>query len=157
MPRLDQLKLLRRRRVLTQHELADRAGVSRAAIARIETGQANARPATIRKLASALHIEPGELAGARADAAGILAADPELTALVEEAAAQLRERMPGTRLTLRVERDPEYGDDEQIVLGISPGSADLDAIEALRRFDREWWVTRVAAARGRLCIDLLDE
>ena len=155
MPRLGQLKLLRRRSALTQHELAARAGVSRAAIARIETGQEDARPATIRKLASALRVEPAELAGARSDAAQLLREEPELASLVEEAVEHLRERVPAARVSLRIESDPEYGD-EQVVLGVSTELPEDEAAEALRRFDREWWVKNVHRARGRLCIDLLD-
>jgi transcriptional regulator with XRE-family HTH domain len=51
----------RTRRALSQQELADRAGTTKANISRIETGQQVPRPATIRKLAEALGIAPDEL------------------------------------------------------------------------------------------------
>ncbi len=59
----DRLRRLRRNRLLTQHGLAERAGVSHVTIARIETGQVEPRIDTLRKLAKALDIEPTELLG----------------------------------------------------------------------------------------------
>lgn len=55
------LREVRLRKVLTQEELAQRSGVAEATISRIETGQQEARISTIRKLAAALGVEPGEL------------------------------------------------------------------------------------------------
>ena len=46
---------------MTQQELAEMAGVSRTAIARLETGEVDARGSTIRKLALALGVAPDEL------------------------------------------------------------------------------------------------
>ena len=58
---VEQLKALRRKHVLTVRELADKAGVSKTTISNIENGQGEAYPSTIRKLARALEVEPGEL------------------------------------------------------------------------------------------------
>jgi len=55
------LRELRRRRVLTLEELAEKAGVSRNTIWRLEHGVMGAQPRTIRKLAKALNVEPEEL------------------------------------------------------------------------------------------------
>jgi transcriptional regulator with XRE-family HTH domain len=55
------LRELRRRRVLTLEELAERAGVGRNTIWRLEHGVMGAQPRTIRKLAKALNVEPEEL------------------------------------------------------------------------------------------------
>ena len=55
------LRELRRRRVLTLEELADKAGVGRNTIWRLEHGVMGAQPRTIRKLAKALNVEPEEL------------------------------------------------------------------------------------------------
>ena len=55
------LRELRRRRVLTLQELAEKAGVGRNTIWRLEHGVMGAQPRTIRKLAKALGIEPEEL------------------------------------------------------------------------------------------------
>lgn len=46
---------------MTQHELADAAGVGRATIARLELGAPNPSPSTMRKLAAALKVEVAEL------------------------------------------------------------------------------------------------
>jgi transcriptional regulator with XRE-family HTH domain len=55
------LRELRRRRVLTLEELAEKAGVGRNTIWRLEHGLMGAQPRTIRKLAKALDVEPEEL------------------------------------------------------------------------------------------------
>ena len=55
------LRELRRRRVLTLKELAEKAGVGRNTIWRLEHGVMGAQPRTIRKLAKALNVEPEEL------------------------------------------------------------------------------------------------
>jgi transcriptional regulator with XRE-family HTH domain len=52
------LRELRRRRVLTLEELAEKAGVGRNTIWRLEHGVMGAQPRTIRKLARALNVEP---------------------------------------------------------------------------------------------------
>ena len=52
---------LRRRRVLTLEELAQKADVGRNTIWRLEHGVMGAQPRTIRKLAKALNVEPEEL------------------------------------------------------------------------------------------------
>jgi HTH-type transcriptional regulator, competence development regulator len=55
------LRELRRRRVLTLEELAEKASVGRNTIWRLEHGVMGAQPRTIRKLAKALNVEPEEL------------------------------------------------------------------------------------------------
>jgi transcriptional regulator with XRE-family HTH domain len=55
------LRELRRRRVLTLEELAQKAGVGRNTVWRLEHGMMGAQPRTIRKLAKALDVEPEEL------------------------------------------------------------------------------------------------
>jgi transcriptional regulator with XRE-family HTH domain len=55
------LRELRRRRVLTLEELAQKAGVGRNTVWRLEHGLRGAQPRTIRKLAKALDVEPEEL------------------------------------------------------------------------------------------------
>jgi transcriptional regulator with XRE-family HTH domain len=61
--RLRALKQIREAQFLTQAELAERSGVSRPTIARIEQ-DGGARFVTIRKLAEALGVTPNELVGA---------------------------------------------------------------------------------------------
>ena len=61
MRRLGRLREVRESKFLSQQEMADRAGLSRVAITRLESGQVSAQYATIRKLAEALGVEPAEL------------------------------------------------------------------------------------------------
>ena len=55
------LRELRQRRVLSMRELEDASGVSYNTIWRLETGRTDAHPRTIRRLASALSVDPSEL------------------------------------------------------------------------------------------------
>jgi transcriptional regulator with XRE-family HTH domain len=57
----DNLKRLRVLNALTQAELAQKAGLTPAAVARIERNEAEPRMTTLRKLAQALSVEPHEL------------------------------------------------------------------------------------------------
>jgi transcriptional regulator with XRE-family HTH domain len=59
----EKLKEVRTRRLLTQDELAEKAGVSQSTIANIERNNAEPQFRTIRKLAKALDIDPTELVG----------------------------------------------------------------------------------------------
>src|SRR3712207_5128492 len=59
----EQLRNVRTRRLLTQDELADKAGVSQSTIANIERNNAEPHFRTIRKLAKALDVDPSELLG----------------------------------------------------------------------------------------------
>lgn len=63
VPRLTRLREVRESRFLTQGELAERSGVSRQTINRIEQGDIEPRFRTIRQLARALDVEPAELVG----------------------------------------------------------------------------------------------
>ena len=57
------LRELRLERVLSQRELAEQAGVSPKTVLDVETGRIRPHPATLRKLAAALGVEPSALAG----------------------------------------------------------------------------------------------
>jgi len=61
VPRLTRLKDLRMERALTQIELAELAGVARTTIVRLEGGDPNVLPTTLRKLSRALKVKPVEL------------------------------------------------------------------------------------------------
>jgi DNA-binding XRE family transcriptional regulator len=58
---LKQLRALRERAALSQEQLAERSGVSRYTISRLETLERSARPTTTQKLAKALGVVPAEL------------------------------------------------------------------------------------------------
>ncbi len=57
------LKAIRTSRLLTQGELAERAGVSAATVVNVERNKQEPHFRTIRKLAKALDIDPTELLG----------------------------------------------------------------------------------------------
>jgi transcriptional regulator with XRE-family HTH domain len=57
----DNLRRLRHERFLSQAELADKAGVHRATIARVELGDYVPYPRTLRRLAEALDVPPRAL------------------------------------------------------------------------------------------------
>ena len=57
----DNLRRLREDRLLTQAELAERAGIALSSLVRIENNQVNPRFSSIRKLARALDADPKEL------------------------------------------------------------------------------------------------
>ncbi len=60
---LPHLRNLRRRLVMSQEDLAEKSGVARDTISKLETGQRGAYPSTIRKLAAGLDVEPRMLLG----------------------------------------------------------------------------------------------
>ena len=55
------VRQLRREHAWSQRDLARESGVSQDAIARLELGQREAQPRTVRRLAAALGVEPREL------------------------------------------------------------------------------------------------
>ena len=64
----EKLRETRKRKLLTQEQLAERSGVGIATIVRIERNQVEPRGSTIRKLAEALDVEPEELERRGSDA-----------------------------------------------------------------------------------------
>ena len=60
---LPRLRLIRQGAVMSQEELAERSGVARDTISKLETGQRGAYPSTIRKLAAGLEVRPQMLMG----------------------------------------------------------------------------------------------
>ncbi len=60
---LSNLRAVRLQRLLTQAELANRAGLTPASISRLETGETKARISTVRKLAAALEVSADALTG----------------------------------------------------------------------------------------------
>jgi len=61
MVTLGNLRYYRELAVLTQQELAERAGVTRLTVMLLEQGKQQPRPATTRKLAKALKVKPADL------------------------------------------------------------------------------------------------
>jgi transcriptional regulator with XRE-family HTH domain len=63
-----ELRIIRERRLLTQAELADRAGIALRTIKRLEAGLSRApHPDTLRRLAAALGVDVADLARLRRD------------------------------------------------------------------------------------------
>ena len=155
MVKLTRLKDVRQRKALTQAQLAERAGVNRVTIARIEGGKDEPFPTTVRKVADALGVEPEELLGVEAEApvnpapsharaaivpldnritvqdgenvARLLQADPDLVPLVNEAVEQLTERIgtPDAQFSLRYMPDYEGASPGELLLTVS-GDLDLE-------------------------------
>jgi transcriptional regulator with XRE-family HTH domain len=61
VPRLIRLRELRLQSAMSQADLAERAGVARTTIIRLEAGDPNVLPSTLRKLARALRVKPVNL------------------------------------------------------------------------------------------------
>jgi transcriptional regulator with XRE-family HTH domain len=59
----EKLKKLRKQRVWLIGDLAEKSGVHRNIISKLENGKGGAYPETIRKLAETLGVEPAELVG----------------------------------------------------------------------------------------------
>ncbi len=60
----DSLKQARDKRLLSQRELAAKAGLSPTTILKLEGGRVEeSHPRTVRKLAEALEVDPAELVG----------------------------------------------------------------------------------------------
>jgi transcriptional regulator with XRE-family HTH domain len=55
------LREVRERRFVTQAELADRTGIARATLSRLENGEQRPRISTVRKIADALGVQPEDL------------------------------------------------------------------------------------------------
>jgi transcriptional regulator with XRE-family HTH domain len=62
MPRTTPLAVVRRRRLLSQRQLAEAAGLSHTVIVDIETGKSRPRGATMRKIADALDVSVDQIA-----------------------------------------------------------------------------------------------
>jgi transcriptional regulator with XRE-family HTH domain len=62
------LRELRRERAWSQRDLSRESGVAQDTITRLETGQREAQPRTVRRLAGALGVEPRELMKRSSDA-----------------------------------------------------------------------------------------
>ncbi len=60
---LPHLRRFRQRAILSQDQLAQKSGVARDTISKLENGQRRAYPSTIRKLATGLEVEPQILLG----------------------------------------------------------------------------------------------
>ncbi len=83
---LPRLRLVRQEAVMSQEELAERSGVARDTISKLETGRRGAYPSTIRKLAAGLDVQPQMLMG------GVEYLDEETVGDAEEHTCEKPER-----------------------------------------------------------------
>ena len=60
---LPHLRNFRQRAILSQNQLAEKSGVARDTISKLENGQRRAYPSTIHKLATGLEVAPQMLLG----------------------------------------------------------------------------------------------
>lgn len=88
---LPRLRRIRQGAVMSQEELAERSGVARDTISKLETGRRGAYPSTIRKLAAGLEVQPQMLMGG--------------VAYLDEAPAENEEE----KLPEKLERDRRIG------------------------------------------------
>lgn len=58
------LALVRRRKFMSVEDLAEAAGVGKNTVNRLEVGRTETRPATLKKIAAALGIDPMEIVAA---------------------------------------------------------------------------------------------
>ena len=184
MVKLTRLKDVRQRKALTQQQLADRAGVNRVTIARIEGGKDEPFPTTVRKVADALGVEPAELLEPVAEAtangsanvpvngaATPLPLDERITVVDAEDVYRLLRSEPDViplineaaeqlsryfpDASLRLEYAPDpEGGAEELFLGAWTDLGANEAMAALDRFDREWWFSNGRRGGGLLIIDV---
>lgn len=95
----DRLRRVREARGLSLQELADRSGVTKAAIWRLEQGQNAPRTETLDRLASALEVASDYLAGHTSETGDNYALD-RLTESERALVLALREHRPGDALKL---------------------------------------------------------
>ncbi|MSQ23914.1 MAG: XRE family transcriptional regulator [Chloroflexi bacterium] len=79
---------------------------------------------------------------------------PELEPLLSAAPRQISPFFPGARLQLRLIEDPEYPDDQHLLLRILATQAGQAATAQLRAFDEAWWLRNAHGTHGLLSIDM---
>ena len=59
----DRLKAIRQRKLMSQRDLAEKAGISQNALVQIENDRTEPHYRTLRKLVEALEVDPSDLIG----------------------------------------------------------------------------------------------
>ena len=81
--------------------------------------------------------------------------NPYLVPLLDEAKARILDYFPDPEITLSVESDNEVNiQGEQLAMLIGTTLSPEDALEKLKRLDKDWWLDKVAQARGKLVINV---
>jgi transcriptional regulator with XRE-family HTH domain len=100
---LPHLRSFRQRAVMSQEQLAQKSGVARDTISKLETGQRRAYPFTVRKLAAGLEVEPRRLLG------GVEYGEEEAAKETAERPGEAGERLLEELQRLKPERDKRIG------------------------------------------------
>ena len=100
---LPHLRSLRQWAVMSQEQLAQKSGVARDTISKLETGQRKAYPSTIRKLAAGLEMEPRLLLGS------VEYGEEEVAKETAEKPGEAGERLPEKSQRLKPEKDKKIG------------------------------------------------
>ena len=90
----------------------------------------------------------------RADVLRFLQENPFLISLVREAYDPIQKHFPGAKVFLEFRTDPEDPDDRQLLLSVATDRDASAAVDALERFDHDWWFNAIHRAQGKLCITL---
>jgi len=78
-----------------------------------------------------------------------------LTSLLNEARLYIARYFPDAPVTLKLEADPEGGaQNEQLMVLIGTTNSPEVALANLKRFDEDWWLDKVAQARGKMAINV---
>ena len=80
----EQIRRLRREKNFTQAELAERIGINKQNISRYESGKAEPRKSTLRKLAEVLEVTTEQLLSRGTEGENDLPEDPRLLNLLRE-------------------------------------------------------------------------
>jgi len=83
-----------------------------------------------------------------------LAKHPFLIPLLSEASIEIANHFPRPLLSLAVATDPEEFIADQLVVSIVTTLNPGEAVAALHRFDKAWWLNSVKRSQGKLCITL---
>lgn len=83
-----------------------------------------------------------------------LIANDFLFGLLIEAGGQINRRFPAAGMALEVIADPDGTEADQLFLFIHTTLPPKEARLKLKEFDRDWWLSALKRARGRLCISL---
>ena len=81
-----------------------------------------------------------------------LAQHPALVPVVEAAQQAVQPYFPGSPLVLEMFEDPEFGDPPKLHLVVVPTTDPTDAVARYRQFQRTWWSSMPAHARGQFAV-----
>ena len=90
----------------------------------------------------------------RVEVLSFLETNPFLIPLLLETYSNIQQDFPTSAILLRVDTEPEEFDTRQLVASITTDMAPDDAVDALTRFDRRWWLQAMKRSQGKLQVTL---